>query len=155
MDIAQIVKDNIEGLVHMSLATSVDGQPWVCEVHFAYDHQLNLYFRSLLSRRHSKEIAGNPKVAGNIVAQFGLGQSPAVGVYFDGTANLVTDTAECAVAYECIAKRLRAGPEILQESATPNGHKFYKITVANWHVFGKFGNDSSGKYTLPWNVGKK
>lgn len=51
----------------MSLATSADNKPRVCEVYFVYDTDLNFYFRSKTSRRHSQEIAKNPYVSANIV----------------------------------------------------------------------------------------
>ncbi len=72
MDVEKIIREYIDKTIHLSLATSSDNKPWVCEVHFAYDEQLNLYFRSLKSRRHSQEIAKNPNVAGNIIDKFGI-----------------------------------------------------------------------------------
>lgn len=83
----------------MSLATSNNNKPWVCEVHYAYDDQLNLYFRSKPSRRHSQEIATNPHVAGSIVIQHKLGEKPR-GVYFEGIAELLTGVDENHVAYK-------------------------------------------------------
>ena len=76
MDIEKVIRENIDKTVHMSLATVHDNRPWVCEVHFAYDDDLNIYYRSLNTRRHSKEIALNPNVAGNIVRQHTLGEYP-------------------------------------------------------------------------------
>lgn len=100
MDVEQTIREYIEPLVHMSLATAQNNTPWVCEVHFACDDDLNIYFRSLPTRRHSLEIAENPHVAGNIVRQHALGDS-AVGVYFEGTA-----------------RQLAAGPELDRAFAT-------------------------------------
>ena len=73
MNIEKIIREYIPEIIHMSLATSSHNTPWVCEVHYAFDDDLNLYFRSLSSRRHSQEIANNPKVAGNIIKQYKLG----------------------------------------------------------------------------------
>src|SRR6478672_10503126 len=87
-DIERLVRENIDKSIHMSLATVRDNIPWVCEVHFAYDDDLNLYWRSLKDRRHSLEIADNPNVAGNIVDKFAVGEPP-VGVYFEGAAELL------------------------------------------------------------------
>lgn len=88
VNVEKYVREYIDATVHMSLATVSGDAPWVCEVHFAYDDTLNLYYRSLTSRRHSQEIAANPKVAGNIIDKYGLGDA-VVGVYFEGTAELV------------------------------------------------------------------
>src|ERR1700709_947001 len=112
----------------MSLATSKDGKPWVCEVHFAYDDELNLYFRSLTSRRHSQEIAANPNVAGNIVKQVALGE-PCLGLLdFEGTCQKLEAGVEQQAAFECVKARFERGDEILGEAQNPEGHQFYKVT---------------------------
>lgn len=154
MNIEQTIRDYIQQIVHMSLGTCKDGRPWVCEVHFAYDDDLNLYFRSLTSRRHSQEIAENPQVSGNIVRQFKLGEVP-LGVYFEGVAKLLPAGDEQNEAFARISKRLGKGPEALEEAKSPEGHQFYKISVQNWYVFGKFGEAGAQKYALPWNGDKK
>jgi nitroimidazol reductase NimA-like FMN-containing flavoprotein (pyridoxamine 5'-phosphate oxidase superfamily) len=150
MDVEKLVRENTEGLFHMSLATSSGNAPWVCEVHFAYDESLNLYFRSLLSRRHSQEISKNPQVAGNIVKQSELGESP-VGVYFEGRAELLSGVDLNHPAFLAISQRIGVGSEIIDEANKEDGHKFYKITVKNWYVFGRFGTDHSQKLKLEWN----
>src|SRR5437868_11008816 len=147
MDLEKSIREYIEPLVHMSLATVKDNRPWVCEVHFACDKELNLYFRSLPTRRHSLEIADNPQVAGNIVRQHQLGEAP-VGVYFEGTAHRLTTGPEQDVAFEALKAKLGVGPEILEEAQREDGHQFYKITVENWYVFGRFGAAPSQKYQL-------
>lgn len=152
MDVEKLVREYIDKMVHMSLGTCKDGRPWVCEVHFAYDDALNLYFRSLKSRRHSQEIAGNPRVAGNIVRQHELGELP-VGVYFEGTAEMLA--AEDRLAALPHFSRLGVGEEALTDAANPDGHQFYKITVENYYVFGKFDTPSGQKYQLAWNGGAK
>jgi uncharacterized protein YhbP (UPF0306 family) len=118
----------------MSLATSADNKPWVCEVHFAYDDELNLYFQSLKSRRHSQEIAKNPNVAGNIVTQHPAGQKPR-GVYFEGTAEIVENVDENHPAYTSLNKRFGMGPKIIQEADSDEGHKFYKIKPSMFVLF--------------------
>ncbi len=153
MDVEQIVRENIDKTVHMSLATAKNNTPWVCEVHFAYDDNLNLYFRSLKSRRHSQEITDNPKVAGNIIDKYALGDK-VIGIYFEGTAKLLGTGAEQKLAFDCLKKRLRAGDDILEEAQHDDGHQFYKITIKNWYVFGRFGDMPGQKYKLEWNGGK-
>src|SRR5260370_2292460 len=92
-NIEQVIRDYLPQIIHMSLGTSQNDKPWVCEVHFVYDDNLNLYFRSLISRRHSQDIAANPHVAGNIVKQHAVGEYP-LGLYFEGTAAIVADETE-------------------------------------------------------------
>jgi uncharacterized protein YhbP (UPF0306 family) len=151
MNVEKVVREYIDKTVHLSLATSKDDAPWVCEVHFAYDDKLNIYFRSLKTRRHSQEIELNPKVAGNIIDKYGLGDQ-VVGVYFEGIAKLLSPGDEQQTAFECINKRLKAGDSILEEALREDGHQFYKISVDNWYVFGRFGGDSGQKYKLEWNA---
>jgi uncharacterized protein YhbP (UPF0306 family) len=150
VDVEKVVRENIDKTVHMSLGTTSDNKPWVSEVHFAYDKDLNLYFRSLASRRHSQEIAHNPNVAGNIIDKYALGEA-VVGVYFEGTAKLLEAGSERNTAFECIKARLGASDEILEEADDRDGHQFYKITVENWYVFGRFGEASGAKHTLEWD----
>lgn len=154
MNIEKTIRQYLPHVVHMSLATTKDGKPWVSEVHFAYDDDLNLYFRSLTSRRHSQEIAGNASVAGNIVKQHTLGE-PGVGVYFEGTAKKLEPGDEQNKAFEYIRERLHASDTILQEAQRPGGHQFYKVMVGTYYVFGKFGDEGAQKYELVWNGGKR
>lgn len=154
MDIERIVREHIDKSLHLSLATVHDNRPWVCELHFAYDHNLNLYFRSLTSRRHSQEIADNPNVAGNIVKQHTLDEYP-TGIYFEGTAKLLQEGDEQNTAFMCIKERLQTSDGILEEAKQPNGHQFYKITVDTWYAFGKFDEEEGKKYKLEWNGGKE
>lgn len=150
MDIESIVREYIDKTIHMSLATASGNAPWICEVHFAYDDKLNLYFRSLLSRRHSQEIAVNPKVAGNIIDKYKVGDTE-VGLSFEGNAELITDIDMRRVAFACLKERLGIADSALQEADDETGHQFYKITVSNWYVMGKFGTPKSQKYSLEWS----
>lgn len=133
----------------MSLATSVDAKPWVCEVHYVFDNDLNLYFRSTPIRRHSKEIQINPNVAGNIVKQHLVGQKPR-GVYFEGKAEMLANVDENHVAYKLYCERFGTNKSILEEAKTENGHKFYKVTVNKFYVFDSVESSPSQKYELVW-----
>lgn len=150
LDVEGIIRQYLPQVAHMSLATSKNNKPWVCEVHFAYDDQLNLYFRSLTSRRHSREIAVNPHVAGNMVTQHFLGQAVRA-VYFEGTAKLLEAGDEQAKAWECLSKRLYLDERFFEESTRPDGHQFYKITVDTFYLFDSYISKPSQKYKLKWN----
>ncbi len=154
MDLKKIIRENIDKTVHMSLATVSGNKPWVCEVHFAYDDQLNLYWRSLKSRRHSQELAVNPNVSGNIVRQFALGETP-LGLYFEGTAKLLEGEADKLVAYQCIKDRLGVKDSVLQESNREDGAQFYKVTISTWYVVGSFDGKPLQKYSLAWDTDSK
>ena len=147
LDIEKIVREYVDKYLHMSLATVSGDKPWVCEVHFVYDEDLNLYWRSLVTRRHSQEIAANPNVAGNIVRQHALDEYPHA-VYFEGTAKLLEDVQEQEKILPLFISRIGADESAIEDASKENGHKFYKVTVENWYAFGKFGGDKGQKYQL-------
>lgn len=154
MNVENIVREYIDKTLHMSLATSIDNKPWVCEVHFAYDGDLNLYFRSKKDRRHSLEINKNSFVSGNIVAQHAINEYPHA-IYFEGNATLVKDDSQYYSIYEYFKQRQDVTESIIDDAKDDDGHKFYKITVNNWFAFGKFGNEKGQKYELAWDGGNK
>lgn len=149
MNIESTIRSYLPSIVHLSLATSADNKPWVCEVHFVYDDELNLYFRSLKTRRHSQEIAANPNVAGNIIKQHTVGEYP-LGLYFEGTAQMLTDPAKRLQLAPLFKERLKVEADILADAANPDGHQFYQITVSDWYVFGKLDGEKGQKYHLAW-----
>ncbi|HSH31844.1 MAG TPA: pyridoxamine 5'-phosphate oxidase family protein [Candidatus Saccharimonadales bacterium] len=154
VNVETIVREYIDKSLHMSLATASNGKPWVCEVHFVYDDNLDLYFRSLTSRRHSQEIAANPNVAGNIVRQHAVDEYPHA-IYFEGTAGLLEGGGEHERVFELFRNRLNVPESILADAQKDDGHKFYQITVENWYAFGKFGGHKGLKHKLEWNGGKR
>jgi uncharacterized protein YhbP (UPF0306 family) len=149
VDVEKIVREYLPDIIHMSLATSKDNKPWVCEVHYAFDDDLSLYFRSLTSRRHSQEIVDNSSVAGNIVRQHQPGEYP-LGVYFEGTASLLEPGPDQDKAYDVLNNRFKSGEKVLKEAQNPDGHQFYKIEVRSWYVFGNLDGSGGKKYELSW-----
>jgi uncharacterized protein YhbP (UPF0306 family) len=154
MNVEKIIREYIDKTYHLSLGTSSGSKPWVCEVHFTYDDNLNLYFRSLKSRRHSQEIAKNPHVAGSIVKQHPLREYPHA-IYFEGTARIIEDNDEIENVFEYFQSKLNSDESVLEDAKKNDGHNFYRITVENWYAFGKFGQSSGQKYKLVWNGGDK
>lgn len=152
--VEKIVREYIDKTVHMSLATVHDDRPWVCEVHFVYDENLNLYFRSQESRRHSQEIAQNPHVAGNIVRQHDVMEYPGA-IYFEGSAEMIMNDAQITEVGQYFKNRLNVPDDVDEDAKREDGHRFYKIIVENWYAFGKFEGDKGIKYELAWNGGKK
>ncbi len=149
MDVEKIIREYLPQVIHLSLATCVENVPWVCEVHYVYDDELNFYFRSRPSKRHSLEIAKNPFVAGNIVTQHGVGEKPR-GVYFEGEAELLENVTENHPAYKLYCERFDEDRAILDEAREENGHKFYKISVKTFYLFDSRESSPSQKYELPW-----
>jgi uncharacterized protein YhbP (UPF0306 family) len=119
------------------------------EVHYVYDDELNLYWRSLPSRRHSQEIAHNPNIAGNIIQQHAVGEKPQ-GVYFEGTAEILQGITLDDLAYKLYSERFGSGPDIIDQQADPNGNHFYKITVQKFYMFDARQSSPAQKYELNW-----
>ena len=150
LDVEQIIREYLPQIIHMSLATSVGNKPWVCEVHYAYDDELNLYFVSSFDRRHSEEIRKNQQVAGNIVTQHFLNQKVR-GVYFEGTAKQLEDLEEIQHAYEIYTKRYPASPPLAQLAEAKGKARFYKVTVNDYYILDAYVSDPPQKFHLPWS----
>ena len=133
----------------MSLATCSNNKPWICEVHYVFDNELNFYFLSTPQRRHSIEISNNPHVAGNIVIQHELGQKVR-GVYFEGSAERLKNVTKDDPAYQLYCQRFGTDEGILAEAAEEAGHVFYKITVQKFALFDGHESNPSTKYELEW-----
>ena len=155
MNIEPTIRDLITRTIHMSLATVRDNKPWVCEVHFIYDDDLNIYFMSKVSRRHSQEIADNPYVSGTIVRQHDKGEFCSGALYYEGQAHAVTDEARQHELRELFGQRLGTPDSAMVDVGQPEGSQFYQITVSNYAVFGKFGDNPIGKYELKWKGSQK
>jgi nitroimidazol reductase NimA-like FMN-containing flavoprotein (pyridoxamine 5'-phosphate oxidase superfamily) len=149
LDIEKTIREYLPQAVHMSLGTCNNNKPWVCEVHFAYDNDLNFYFVSLPSTRHCQEIAANPYVAANIVTQHHLNQKVR-GVYLEGRAEELHGVDENHPAYQAFEGRFHRGPGLIATANTPEGAKFHRITVSDLYVFDGYTSVPSQKYHLVW-----
>ena len=147
--IEQIIREYIKDIVHMSIATSHDNEPWISEVHFSYDNELNLYFISRPSRRHSLEVAKNNQIAGNIVKQHTKGEKVR-GVYYEGTIEMLENVTEQDLAFASYNQRFDNDIAILAEQAEENGHRWYKVTVNKFYLFDELEMEPAGKYELNW-----
>jgi uncharacterized protein YhbP (UPF0306 family) len=147
------IREYLPKVVHLSLATCRNDKPWVCELHYSYDDNLNLYFLSKESRRHSEELAKNHDVAGNIVMQF-RADDDVRGVYFEGTAQELTAVDENHLAFLTYSKRFDTDAGILEEAKAEDGHKFYKIAVEKFYLFDTQESVPGKKYELPWLMQK-
>ena len=119
----------------MHLATSVGNQPWVCSVGFAADADLNVYYFSAITRRHSEEVVKNNKVAGAIV----LPQSPKDpprGLYFQGAAEILNNQEDIDGAISVYADRIFPKEKIKEfMNNKDKPHKFYKIKPTSFVLF--------------------
>lgn len=148
-NVEQAIRDYLPQIIHMSLGTSKDNKPWVCEVHFAYDEELNLYFRSQKDTRHCQEIAENKFVAGNIVTQHADADKPR-GVYFEGTCEVLEDVTQESPAYIAYTGRFAGAKGSIDDSEKDSGFKFYKIKVKDYYMFDVRESVPPQKYHLAW-----
>lgn len=147
--IEQTIRGYIPQIIHMSLATVQDNMPWVCEVHFVYDDDLNLYFVSSAKTRHAQEIAKNPHVAGNIVTQHHKDQKVRC-VDFEGVAETLNGADAEKTAYQAYKERFGESEGLLNEIRKDGDTRFFKIRVKDFFLFDSYG-DTRGKHHLPWN----
>jgi uncharacterized protein YhbP (UPF0306 family) len=148
-ELEAVIREYLPRVSHLSLSTCAENVPWSCELHFGYDDDLNLYFRSLRSRRHSREIAANPAVAGSVATQHAAVQAP-LGVFFEGTARLLDADPDRRIAFDCLRERLPLDERALEESTREDGHWFYAIAVRAYYISGGFDGGPRAKYELDW-----
>lgn len=151
--IEQTIRGYIPQIIHMSLATVSNNKPWVCEVHFAYDDDLNIYFVSSAKTRHAQEIAKNPYVAANIVTQHHKDQKVRC-VDFEGMAEMLSGIEAEKTAYQAYVARYGSSEGLLNEIRKDGDTRFFKITVKDFFLFDSYG-DTREKHHLPWRGEEK
>lgn len=130
-----LIKEYLKEAKLMQLATSIDGQPWVCSVWFAADEKFCIYWFSSTTRRHSEEVLKNNKVAGAIV----LPHTPsdvARGLQFQGTAEVLSDQKDIDKAISVYKDRIFSIEQINEFMSHKNRpHKFYRIKPNQFVLF--------------------
>lgn len=137
----------------IQLATSADNQPWVCNVHYYSDKDLNIYWISTPDRRHSLEIAKNPKVAAVIKVHENTPEEEyVIGISIEGTAELLGASVDPAVV-DGYGKKHAKKPEMIADiKADKAPYKFYKITPKNFVIFDT--KNFEGDPRKEWKVGE-
>lgn len=111
----------------MQLATSVDNKPWICNVWFAADSDLNIYWFSSTTRKHSNDILKNPNVAAAIVLPQTPKDTPR-GIQLKGMAKVLIEQKDVDKAIAVYKYRIfptETIEKLMRDKETP--HKFYKI----------------------------
>lgn len=128
--IAYLTKANL-----MQVATSNGKKPWVCSVYFAFDDELNLYWISKTTRRHSEELRRNSHIAGAIVVSHTMGDKVR-GLQFEGRATELTDKKRAMLGMSWYAKRFGMPKERMQRIVENlDGHVCYKIAPKLYVLF--------------------
>jgi len=116
----------------MQLASSRDGQPWVCTVYFVVEDG-SFYWLSFPERRHSKELANNQKAAVAIAVHQDV---PVVGIQAEGDVRVVTEISEAeAVLAQYIEKYGKGKDFIALLKEGKNHHQLYCLTPRKVMLF--------------------
>lgn len=135
MDLRKLIEEYLKEAKLMQLATSSDNQPWVCSVWFAADSDLNIYWFSSITRRHSKELLKNKKVAGAIALPQAPDDPPR-GLQFQGIAELLENERDIDKAISVYEGRIFSKEkieELINHKEKP--HKFYRIKPTKFVLF--------------------
>jgi uncharacterized pyridoxamine 5'-phosphate oxidase family protein len=117
----------------LQLATLHDLKPWISTVHFVADDDMNLYWLSLPTRRHSEDIARNPNVAVAVVVK---ADWPVAGLQFEGTAKEVYDPHVVKVILQRYLAIYDRGKDFYENfMAGRNQHILYRFTPKRGQLF--------------------
>lgn len=117
----------------MQLATVTGGQPWICTVYYVTDDQLNFYWLSFPSRRHSREIEQNNKVAVTIPVKF---DQPVIGLQAEGTAEIVSDPLQIEKVMAKYTEKYNTGKDFYANfKAGKNKHQMYRFIASHIVLF--------------------
>jgi hypothetical protein len=148
-EVEKIIRGYLPQIIHMSLATCVDGRPWTCELHFAWDDELNIYFGSAMSSRHCEEIRKNPHVSGTIATQHFMNQKTRH-IAFEGTAEQIEDLSEDHPAFQAYHKRFNTPPQMVKAAQGEGKARYYKIRVSDFYLSDGYESNPPQKYHLEW-----
>lgn len=116
----------------MQLASSRDGQPWVCTVYFVVWNE-SFYWLSFPERRHSQELANNQKAAVAIAVQQDV---PVVGMQAEGDVHVVTDSSEAEAVLALYVKKYgKGGDFIARLKEGTNRHQLYCLVPRRIMLF--------------------
>ncbi len=119
----------------MQLATVAKDQPWICTVYFVADDEMNLYWASLPSRRHSREIKNNPKVAAAIKIKGVIGEK-VIGTQVEGTAEEVSPELTDPTIVKSYAAKFSRDKQWVEDFVSgKTEHRLYKLTPSSMVLF--------------------
>lgn len=134
MKVEDLVRKYLAKAKMMQIASSSGSQPWICTVYYAEDENLNLFWLSLPSRRHSQEIEKNFKIAVAVPVKFD--KNPIVGIQAEGGAEVVRNKAEVAKVMKKYTQKYNRGKDFYNNFvAGKNQHALYKFTPKTYVLF--------------------
>ena len=153
MDLKKLIKEYLKEANLMQIASVKGNKPWVATVWFAHDDRFNLYFISRNTRRHCREIARNPFVAGSIVKPHKTLGDKTRGLQFEGRCSevkgreLIKSFAIFARRFPKVTKFILSPKEII-DGVTD--HHLYKVVPSSIVLFDEvnFPDQSRREYKL-------
>lgn len=147
---------NVENLINqylrqgnlMQIATLNSDQPWICTVYYVGDELQNLYWLSLPSTRHSRELQANPKIAIAIAIK---SDKPVIGLQAEGMATTVSALGQIDSVMQQYTAKYKAGKEFYGNFvAGKNHHLLYKFIPSKFNLFDETNFDKNDIQT--WEV---
>jgi uncharacterized protein YhbP (UPF0306 family) len=133
METGDLIKQYLSQGKMMQIATVNGDQPWICTVYFVEDEQLNLYWLSLPTRRHSQDIKAHNKVAVAIPIKT---DQPVIGIQAEGTAEVVNEHETIAKIMKLYTVRYNVGKSFYNNFvAGKNEHCLYRFMPTNFVLF--------------------
>lgn len=151
-DLKALIVQYLEEQKLMQLCTvGESGDPWVCSVWQAADEDMNIYFFSSITRRHSQEIEKDSRIAGALALPHQPTDPHARGLQFEGTVQRLESEEERQTARKVYEGRIFNAEQInslINDSEKP--HEFYKITPKKFVLFDNknFPDESRQEYVV-------
>ncbi len=135
-DLKSLIQEALKAARVMQLATSSNNKPWVCNVHFYADENLNIYWISTPTRRHSLDIEKNPHVAMTIKVHEDKPDEPyVIGLSAKGTAERIIDEQVRNVINH-YQKKLGKDKKLMSDILSgTNPHRFYQLKPTSFVLF--------------------
>ncbi len=125
LSIRKTIFDILNNTHLMSLAVSDAKGPWVADVVFIYDKDMNIYWMSDPEARHSKTIVLNKKVAASITCST-ISKEPNLGIQFEGIAEKL-EGIQFKLLIKHLTKRSHPSPKIKDAIKILDGDCWYKL----------------------------
>lgn len=150
LELKKLIEDYLKEAKLMQLATAIDNQPWVCNVWFAANDELNIYWFSSTTRRHSHEVLENQKVAAAIAMPQAPNDAPR-GLQLSGIAEMLIrqeDIDKAIAVYEGKIFSREKIKELMSHKERP--HAFYRIKPSRFVLFDavNFSENPRQEFTL-------
>jgi uncharacterized protein YhbP (UPF0306 family) len=130
----------------MQVATVNNDQPWICSVYYVEDNDMNLYWLSFPTRRHSLEIAKHNKIATTIPIKH---DRPVIGIQAEGAAEAVADKELIAEVMERYVQRHNAGGRFYDRfDAGENQHVLFRFTPVSYVLFDEVTFPDNGRHEV-------